>query len=68
MQALLVALVGKIFEILLKYAIAWGEASIAKQKAIKEKMESYQASKKDVEAKAGDYEKNPSDSTRNDIP
>lgn len=68
MQALLVACLGKIFEILLKYAIAWGEASIAKQKAIKEKMESYQASKKGAEVKAEEYEKNPSDSSRDAIP
>lgn len=68
MQALLIALVGKIFEILLKYAIAWGEASIAKQQAVKKKMEDYHASIKGAEVKAEEYEKNPSDSTRNDIP
>jgi hypothetical protein len=68
MQALLIAFLGKIFEILLKQAIAWGEASIEKQKAIKEKMESYQASKKDAVKKAEEYEANPSDSSRNNIP
>jgi hypothetical protein len=68
MQALLIAFLGKIFEILLKQAIAWGEASIAKQQAVKKKMEDYQASKKDAVKKAEEYEANPSDSSRNNIP
>jgi hypothetical protein len=68
MQTLLIAFLGKVFEILLKYAIAWGEASIAKQQAVKKKMEEYQASKKEAVKKAEAYEADPSDSTRNNLP
>ena len=68
MQGLLVLIVGKVVEIVLKYLIAWGEKSIAKQEAIKKKMEEYKASKEQAERKAGEYEKAPSDATRNDLP
>lgn len=68
MQALLIALLGKVFEILLKYLIAWGEASIAKQREIKEKMERYNASKKEATTKAEAYEQNPTSDNANNIP
>lgn len=68
MQALLVAFLAKAFEILLKYLIAWGEASIAKQQEIKKKMEEYKASKADAAKKAEAYEANPSSDNADNIP
>lgn len=68
MQGLLVVIVGKVVEIILKYLIAWGEASIAKQKAIKEKMEAYKASQEEAKKKAQAYESNPTADNRNDVP
>lgn len=68
MQALLIAFLGKAFEILLKYLIAWGEKSIAKQLEIKRKMEAYKASQEAEKIKAEAYEKDPSNSNANDLP
>jgi hypothetical protein len=68
MQAIVLLVVGKVVEILLKYLIAWGEKSIAKQQEVKRKMEEYQASKKDAVKKAEEYEANPTSDNRNSIP
>lgn len=68
MQGLLVVIVGKVVEIILKYLIAWGETSIAKQKAIKEKMEAYKTAQEAAKIKAQEYEKNPTPDNRDDVP
>lgn len=68
MQGLLVLIVGKVVEIVLKYLIAWGETSIARQKAIKEKMEAYKASQEAAKIKAQNYENNPTANNRDDVP
>lgn len=68
MQSLLVLIVGKIVEVVIKYLVAWGEKSIAKQNEIKKKMEAYRAKQSDAVKKAQDYEANPSDANRDDMP
>jgi hypothetical protein len=68
MQSIVLLIVGKVVEILLKYLIAWGEKSIAKQQEIKRKMEEYQNSKTEAVKKAEAYENNPNPDNRNDVP
>ena len=68
MNAIVGLVVGKVVEILLKYLIAWGEASIAKQKAIKKKLEEFEASKKQAQQKAEKYEQDPSSDNANNMP
>lgn len=68
MQALLLLVVGKIVEIVMKYLIEWGEKSIARQQEIKRKMEEYQASRTGAIKKAEEYEKNPTPDNRDNVP
>lgn len=67
MSAILIAVLSKAVEILLKYLIAWGERSIATQLEIKRKMEEYKKTQEDAKKKAEAYEANPNSDTRDDI-
>lgn len=68
MQSIVLLIVGKAVEILLKYLIAWGEKSISKQQEIKRKMEEHKANIESGKKKAQEYESNPTADTRNDVP
>lgn len=68
MQSIVLLIVGKAVEILLKYLIAWGEKSIARQQEIKRKMEEYQNSRNEAVKHAEAYEQNPTSGSRNDVP
>ena len=68
MQGLLIAVVTKVVEIILRYLIAWGEKSIAKQQEIKRRMEEYKETRARANRKAEEYENNSTPDNRDAVP
>jgi uncharacterized membrane-anchored protein YhcB (DUF1043 family) len=68
MHTVLIAVLSNLGVFLLKYLIAWGERSIAKQQEIKRKMEEHKANIESAKKKAEAYEQNPTSDNRNDVP